>query len=213
MAVITKSRDRKGRNGSLQIAVEGCIGIGKTTLARKLARARKSELLLEAFAQHPFLPDFYANPAAHAFQTEMHFVLLHYHQLRSLEQKADTETFTDFTFYKDRVFADLTLTRAAERSIFSRLYSLLLRRLRAPDMIIYLTGTDGLIIQRLQARNRSIESKIDPGYLRRLKRKLDDSFLRKRQNVLVIDADSFDCIKHPKLVGELSSEIDRRIRL
>src|SRR6266478_1116125 len=134
------------RGNRLHIAVEGCVGVGKTTLATRLASARKSTLVLEEFDKNPFLEEFYLDPTENVFETEMEFLLLHYHQLKNLSKTR--ETITDFTFIKDMVFAQTNITDEAEKEIFIELYQFLLARLPKPDLIIYLKGSDDLIIER-----------------------------------------------------------------
>jgi deoxyguanosine kinase len=191
----------------LHIAIEGCIGIGKTTLATNLAAFRKSALVLEEFEKNPFLGDFYGDPAGNVFETEMQFLLLHYHQLKGLSGSAQ-ETITDFTFAKDLIFGDLNFREKYEKKIFLQLYEFLLARLPAPNLVIYLKGSDGLIIDRIRKRNRTIEQTIDAEYYKMLKRAYDERFLRNASNVHVIDADHFDCIKDSTTVGKISSVID-----
>lgn len=191
----------------LHIAIEGCIGVGKTTLATKLAAFRKSALVLEEFEKNPFLEAFYRNPTANVFETEMQFLLLHYHQLKTLSGSVQ-ESITDFTFAKDLVFGDLNFRMESEKKIFVQLYEFLLSRLSAPDFVIYLKGSDDLIIDRIRKRNRSIEQTIDVEYYKRLKRAYDEAFLHNAINVHVIDADQFDCLNDPMALGKISSLID-----
>ena len=192
------------------IAIEGCIGVGKTTLATKLAAFRKSALVLEEFEKNPFLGVFYRDPIGNVFETEMQFLLVHYHQLKGLSGSAQ-ETITDFTFAKDLIFGDLNFREESEKQIFVHLYEFLLARLSAPDVVIYLKGSDDLIIDRIRKRNRSIEQTIDVEYYKKLKRAYDAVFLHSASNVHVIDADHFDCINDPKAVGKVSSVIDSLI--
>lgn len=113
----------------LHIAIDGCIGVGKTTLATKLADVRKAHVLLEEFEKNPFLSDFYSDPIAHVLETELQFLLLHYHQLKKIPQTSAHETITDFTFLKDLVFAEMNFRDGAEKAMFIQLYEFLLDRL------------------------------------------------------------------------------------
>ena len=192
---------------NLHIAIEGCIGIGKTTLATKLAAFRKAALVLEEFEKNPFLDAFYRDPVANAFETEMQFLLVHYHQLKALPDSAK-ESITDFTFAKDLIFGDLNFREESEKKIFVKLYEFLLTRLPAPDLVIYLKGSDDLIIDRIRRRNRSIEQTIDVEYYKKLKRAYDEVFLRSANNVHVIDADHFDCLNDPTALEKICSVID-----
>jgi deoxyadenosine/deoxycytidine kinase len=191
----------------VHIAVEGCIGVGKTTLATRLADFRKASLVLEEFEKNPFLNAFYQNPFGNVFETEMQFLLLHYHQLKKLPESAK-ESITDFTFGKDLIFGDLNFRVESEKKLFVQLYEFLLARLQTPNVVIYLKGSDDLIIDRIRKRNRSIEQTIEMEYYKKLKRAYDEVFLRSESNVHVIDADHFDCINDPTALEKVSSVID-----
>jgi deoxyguanosine kinase len=196
-------------NGSpnLYIAIEGCVGVGKTTVATKLAALRRAVLVLEEFEKNPFLGAFYCDPIGNVFETEMQFLLVHYHQLKGLSGSGQ-ESITDFTFAKDLIFGDLNFRLESEKKIFVQLYEFLLARLSVPDVVIYLKGSDDLIIDRIRKRNRPIEQTIDVQYYKKLKRAYDEVFLRSASNVHVIDADHFDCINDPTALGKISSVID-----
>jgi deoxyadenosine/deoxycytidine kinase len=191
----------------LHIAIEGCPGVGKTTLATKLAAFRRAALVLEEFEKNPFLGDFYRDPIANAFETEMQFLLVHYHQLKGLARPA-AESIIDFTFAKDLIFGDLNLHKESEKKIFVQLYEFLLTRLTAPDLVIYLKGSNDLIIDRIRRRNRPIEQTIDVEYFKKLKGAYDEAFLRSASNVHVIDADHFDCINDPTPLENICKVID-----
>src|ERR1035438_1422732 len=191
----------------LHIAIEGCIGVGKTTLATKLAAFRKATLVLEEFEKNPFLGNFYRDPIGNVFETEMQFLLLHYHQLKGLSGSAQ-ESITDFTFAKDLIFGDLNFHMESEKKVFVQLYEFLLARLSAPDVVIYLKGSEDLIIDRIRKRNRAIEQTIDVEYYKRLKHAYDEVFLPNASNIHVIDADHFDCMIDPTSVGTISCVIE-----
>ena len=191
-----------------QIAVEGCIGAGKTTWAKALADVRRSSLILEEFDKNPFLPEFYADPVGNVLETELQFLLIHYHQLKRIPAKDGTETITDFAYDKDAIFADLNLPEASEKDMFRRLYRFLAARLRAPDLVIYLRASDDLIFERIRQRNRSMEQDIDTAYFAKLNRAYDDFFVRFAGPHYVIDANQLDCVRQPELVTKVSEAID-----
>jgi deoxyguanosine kinase len=191
----------------LHIAVEGCVGVGKTTLATKIAEFRKTTLLLEEFEKNPFLSDFYKDPIKNVFETEMHFLLLHYHQLKEL-RNASKEIITDFTFEKDQIFAELNFREKSERKVFDGLYEFLKERLPQPDLILYLKGSEDLIIGRIRNRARKIEQVIDEDYFRNLKRAYDRVFLNRGDHIHVVDADHFDCLNNPAALENISLLID-----
>ena len=196
----------------LHIAIDGCTGVGKTTLATTLADARKARLLLEDFEKNPFLGDFYSDPVAHVLETELQFLLLHYHQLKQIQRSTAGETITDFTFFKDLVFAEMNFHSTAEKAIFKQLYEFLLERLPSPDLVIYLKGSDELIIERIRLRNRSIEQKIDVDYFKKLNTAYESHFSSFGGPIHVINADDFDCLNNPAALSELSAAIDARAR-
>jgi deoxyadenosine/deoxycytidine kinase len=196
------------RGSHLHIAVDGCIGVGKTTLATKLADARKAYLLSEHFEKNPFLEDFYSDPAAHVLETELQFLLLHYHQLKQIPRTSAGETISDFTFSKDLIFAGMNFRVATEKTMFVQLYEFLLERLQSPDLVIYLRGSDDLIVKRVRQRNRPIEQKIDVGYFKKLNKAYEDHFSRFDGQIYLIDADKFDCLDDPAVLNDICAAID-----
>ena len=112
------------------VSLEGCIGTGKTTLARLIAEHYSGRVFLEETKKHPFIADFYLDPEGYAFQTEMNFILIHYHQLQRAQKQGLFEhlVFSDFVFDKDRLFADLTLKDPEEQRLFTLTYDLLKQR-------------------------------------------------------------------------------------
>jgi deoxyguanosine kinase len=198
---------RMNVGSKLHIAIEGCLGVGKTTLATKLAAFRKATLVLEEFEKNPFLGDFYRDPIGNVFETEMQFLLVHYHQLKALSSSAYA-TIADFTFTKDLIYGDLNFREESEKKMFVTVYEFLSKRLQVPDLVIYLKGSDELIIDRIKMRNRSIEQSVDLEYFRKLKRAYDDVFLQNKENVHIIDADHFDCLNDPTALERLCLVID-----
>jgi deoxyguanosine kinase len=191
----------------LHIAIEGCVGVGKTTLATKLAQFRNSTLMLEEFEKNSFLPAFYDDPIRNVFETEACFLLIHYHQLKEI-RNAPNEIVTDFTFKKDQVFAELNFRGKLERKVFDQLYDFLSEQLAKPDLILYLKGSEDLIIDRIRNRARKIEQAINPDYFKNLKRAYDRVFLNGGNHIHVIDADHFDWLNNPTALESISSLID-----
>jgi deoxyadenosine/deoxycytidine kinase len=204
--------DAMTRTEHCHVAVEGCIGVGKTTLATKLAQFRRSQLVLEQFEKNPFLEKFYQDPAETAFETESQFLLLHYHQLKAIHHSAQGETITDFTFFKDLVFANTNIADPAEETMFLCLYQFLAARLSSPDLIIYLKGSNDLIIERIQTRKRAMELEIDVGYFKKLNKAYDEFFTSSPHRVHIIHADKFDCLSGTDALEQLSSTIDSLLR-
>jgi len=147
------------------IAVEGCIGVGKSTVARSLAAYRKCKVILERFEENPFLPAFYENRVANATETEFAFVLLHFHQLKEHAAEIEKrEVVADFHLGKDLIYAGLNLHTAETLRIFKELHHNLSTQVAAPSLMICLSAPIELLLERIQRRNRGFELKIDRSY-------------------------------------------------
>ena len=151
------------------IAVEGAIGVGKTTLARRLAATLDATLLLEQPDDNPFLPRFYRDPAASAFSTQMTFLLQRAGQVERLHQRDlfARHCVADFMFEKDRLFAQLTLS-STDLALYSRVFERLSFELPRPDRLLYLTAPIDLLMSRIAQRGREYEDPIEPPYLEAL---------------------------------------------
>ena len=191
------------------IAVEGCIGVGKTTWAQALAKTRQSQLVLENFEDNPFLRSFYEDPQGNALETELHFLLVHYHQLKNIQKKNATETITDFTFVKDSIFANLNISKTEETQMFTHLYNYLLEQLRPVDLVVYIRGSNETILNRIENRQRAGEMKINEDYFIRLNRAYEVFFTQYPGHVYTVQADQVDCIKYPEVVLDVSKDIDK----
>ncbi|MCP4499128.1 MAG: deoxynucleoside kinase [Deltaproteobacteria bacterium] len=151
------------------VAIEGCIGVGKTTLTHLLAVELEGRVVLEQFEDNPFLTDFYKDPVAHAFKTQVFFLLSRFKQQ---EQVAQTDLFkqcvvADYLFSKDRIFAELTLT-GSEMSLYDSVFNALHARIQMPDVIVFLKAPMKVILERIKKRGREMEQDIDVEYLERL---------------------------------------------
>jgi deoxyadenosine/deoxycytidine kinase len=151
------------------IVVEGPIGVGKTTLARRLAASLGGEALLEAPDDNPFLPRFYANPRAHALSTQLFFLLQRAQQMRELTQQDmfARVRVADFMVDKDRLFAELTLD-ADELALYMKVNEQLVREVPVPDLVIYLQAPVDVLLERVASRGVAYEDGIAPRYLHRL---------------------------------------------
>jgi len=151
------------------IVVEGPIGVGKTSLARRLAETFGCELLLEGAADNPFLARFYRNPRAAAMQTQLFFLLQRAQQMQELRQGDMFEPVrvADFLMDKDRLFAGLTLDRE-ELKLYEQVYSHLTIDVPQPDLVIYLQAPVDVLTKRIARRGIASERGMQPGYLRSL---------------------------------------------
>ena len=179
------------------IAIEGNIGSGKTTLAKKLSEDLNSRLLLEEFAENPFLPNFYKSPEENAFPLELFFMAERYHQIKN---STDKDLFrplkiSDYFFVKSRLFAKNNLT-SDQFNLFDRLFKIMFNSLDYPDLVIYLYASVERLKSNIKQRGRVFEQTINKKYLNNIQDTYLDYF--KKQNnfpVLVIDVTAID-FKH-----------------
>ena len=151
------------------VVIEGCIGVGKTTLTHLVADRLDARTVVEVVEENPFLPDFYKDQAAHAFKTQMFFLLSRFKQQESIVQTDLVQKIVvaDYMFAKDRIVAELTLT-GSELALYDQVYRALLQNVRTPDLVIHLRAPMDVIMQRIQRRGRAFERDIDPDYLKDL---------------------------------------------
>ena len=151
------------------IVVEGPIGIGKTTLARRLAESFGSELLLEGPEDNPFLDKFYRDPKSVAFQTQLFFLFQRAQQMQELKQgdMFQPVRVSDFIIEKDRLFAELTLD-TDEFRLYEQVYEHLTVDAPTPDLVIYLQAPTDVLIKRISQRGRKYERNVDTKYLQNL---------------------------------------------
>lgn len=164
-----KSADKPQSNGLTYVAIEGCIGVGKTTLTHLFSEYLCGRTVLEVVEENPFLPEFYADPVAHAFKTQMFFLLSRFKQQESLIQRElfDGAVVADYLFAKDKIFAELTLADH-ELGLYNQVFRALETKVKTPDLVIYLQAPLQVILKRIEKRGRAFEKDIDPAYLERL---------------------------------------------
>jgi len=150
----------------MYIAIEGAIGVGKTTLSRLLSSRFQADLLLEVFEENPFLADFYADRAAYAFQTQIFFLLSRYHQQQDVPQAlvSGNNLIADYTFEKDALFARLNLDGDELDTYFS-VHNALAEKLPLPELIVYLQADTNVLMQRIALRDRPYERNMDREYI------------------------------------------------
>lgn len=193
------------------IALEGPIGVGKTSLAQMLARELNARLTLEDAQGNPFLARFYEDPDKYAFPAQLYFLLTRYNQQRELLQQelfAQT-TVADYLFVKDRIFANLNLT-PDELVLYEQIYRLLDARMAKPDLVVYLLARVEVLAERLRRRNREFERYISYEYLERVSNAYRDFFFYYEEApLLVVDTSEIDFVGTPADLADLIREIDR----
>src|SRR5512147_1994421 len=175
----------------MYVAIEGVIGVGKTTLARLLQAAFDAEILLEVFEENPFLSDFYADRERYAFQTQIFFLLSRYHQQRRTVHETvltGKNLIADYTFAKDSLFARINL-KGDELEMYHRVHEALADKIKHPDLMVYLRADTRMLMQRIAQRDRPYERDMDPGYIEQVNDAYDDFFVNTPHTipVLVID--------------------------
>jgi deoxyadenosine/deoxycytidine kinase len=151
------------------VVVEGPVGVGKTSLARRLAESFETDLLLEGAGENPFLERFYEEPRSGALPAQLFFLFQRARQIQAMRQ-ADLfqpVRVSDFLMEKDRLFAELTLD-ADELQLYEQVYNHLTIDAPVPDLVIYLQAPEDVLLKRIARRGIRYERKIDAGYLRRL---------------------------------------------
>jgi deoxyguanosine kinase len=154
----------------MYIAIEGVIGVGKTTLARLLQPAFQSALLLEVFEENPFLSDFYSDRQRYAFQTQVFFLLSRYQQQRRAVQEAlanGKNLISDYSFEKDALFASINL-QGDELAMYDRVHEALAEKIPLPDLIVYLRASTDVLMQRIASRDRPYERNMERAYIEQL---------------------------------------------
>ncbi len=182
------------------IAIEGVIGVGKTTLARLLQPHFQSELLLEIVEENPFLPRFYEDRARYAFQTQIFFLLSRYRQQRIAVPEAleRGNLISDYLLDKDRIFAHLNL-RGDEWEMYERLYEILADRTVRPDLVVYLRARLDTLMGRIAMRDRAFERAMERDYIEELRRAYEAFFGEyDRAPLLVIGTDHLDYVHRPE---------------
>ena len=151
------------------IVIEGPIGVGKSSLARKLAERLGAELLLELPEENPFLERFYEDIPGYAFQTQLFFLFQRVKQMQAAAQPGmfATSLVTDFLFAKDTLFARLNLGDDEFR-LYSQMYAQAAQQVRDPDLVIWLQASPGTLMRRIRGRAIAMEQRISPDYLQRL---------------------------------------------
>jgi deoxyguanosine kinase len=193
------------------IAIEGVIGVGKTTLARMLSDQLGARLVLEKFEENPFLPNFYKDPEHYAFQTQIFFLLSRYRQQQELFQ-ADlfhSHIVSDYIFEKDKIFAYLTL-RDDELKLYENLLVAIEKTIPLPDLVIYLQSSNDRLLANIKKRGREMEKNMSDEYIKELNEAYNYFFFRyKSTPLLIVKATDIDFVNNPEHFDDLLTQILR----
>jgi deoxyguanosine kinase len=191
------------------IAVEGPVGVGKSTVVERLAERLEAATVLEDWAQNPFLKPFYDNSPGAAFQAELFFLLSRYRQQQELSQRPlfAKATLSDYLFERSKLFAYLNLDDS-ELLIYDKLYALLAEGLPHPDLVVYLQAPTELLWKRIKARGRPEEARLTEEYLAEVNRAYNHYFFHYTQTpLLVVHTADVDFARRPEDVDDLLKQI------
>ncbi len=201
------------RRGGGYIAIEGPIGVGKTSLAQALGLRIGARIVLEDTDSNPFIARFYQDPEKYAFPVQLYFLLTRYNQQRQLAQQDlfAQATVTDYLLAKDRIFARLNLD-PDELVLYEGVYRLLDGQLARPDLVVYIRARVEVLAERLRKRNRTFERHISIEYLESVSAAYRDFFFYYDETpLLVVDSSEIDFVDDPGDLEDLLREIDRTV--
>jgi deoxyadenosine/deoxycytidine kinase len=181
------------------ITIEGNIGAGKTTLALKLAEHLQARLILEEFADNPFLPKFYAEPEQYAFPLELFFMAERYKQLKEMLATRDLftqYTVSDYLFVKSLLFAKMNL-KEDEFGLYQKLFDIINPQLAQPDLLIFLNAPVPKLQQNIRKRNRSYEQQIPDSYLQNVHNMYMQYIRQHPMRTLMVDTTKMDFLHRP----------------
>ena len=182
------------------LVIEGNIGAGKTTLCNRIAKKHNARLILEQYAENPFLPKFYKDPARYSFPLELSFLAARYHQLHQELTSPDlfkSFTVADYFFSKSLIFSQITL-QADEFNLYRSLFDIIYRQLPKPDLYVYLHVPVGKLLDNIRKRGRDYEREIKAEYLEKLQKGYFDYFRSlEGQRILILDVENLDFAGNP----------------
>jgi len=201
----------------MYIAIEGVIGVGKTTLARLLRPMCDAEILLEVFEENPFLSDFYGDRERYAFQTQIFFLLSRYHQQQRTVPDllgAGASLISDYSFAKDGLFARINL-KGDELQMYYKVHEALGEKIPKPNLIVYLRASTAVLMQRIALRDRPYERNMEPDYIDRLNQAYDEFFSGSYDSTsaLIVDTDPLNIVLNPGDLRVVENRIREKLNL
>jgi deoxyguanosine kinase len=200
----------------MYIAVEGVIGVGKTTLVRSLKEAFAAEICLEVFEENPFLARFYEDRERYAFQTQMFFLLSRYHQQRreipGRIHRDNGSLLSDYTFDKDAIFARLNL-EGDELEMYFNIHTALAEKIPKPDLVVYLRADTPVLMERIARRDRSYERNMEWDYIDALNHTYTGYFADYAGEVLTIDTNDIDFVRSREDLDGVENRIRQALKL
>jgi deoxyadenosine/deoxycytidine kinase len=202
----------------MYIAIEGVIGVGKTTLARLLQPIFQAGLLLEVFEENPFLSSFYSDRERYAFQTQVFFLLSRYYQQRRTVQEllAQAENLVaDYTFEKDSLFAQINL-KGDELDMYYRVHEALAEKIVLPDLVVYLRADTEVLMQRIAQRDRLYERNMERAYIEQLNQAYESFYANhqiRRSPVLLVDTNTLDYVRRREDLDQVETRIRQALKM
>ena len=196
------------------ISIEGVIGAGKTSLAKKIVERLDGRLILEQFDTNPFLEKFYVDRKRYAFQTQMFFLINRFKQQQELVQEDLFSEYIicDYIFEKDRIFAYLNLSKD-ELSLYESIYPLLARTLRKPDLVVFLQSSVDRLMYNIKSRNRKVERALTKNYIEELNEAYNHFFFRYNTTpLLIVNSSEIDFVNNEEDFDVLFKQIFREDR-
>jgi len=193
------------------ITIEGNIGAGKTTLANLLAERLNARLILEEFADNPFLAKFYDNPAQYAFSVELFFMAERYKQQKDLVSQQDmfrTLTISDYLFTKCLLFAKVNLPDDEFR-LYQRLFDTMHHQMIQPELLIYLHAPVNKLQENIKKRNRPYEQNIQNDYLYNIQQTYTHYIKQHNMKTLIVDTSDADFIGNPKHLDTILDALEK----
>ena len=191
------------------IAIEGVIGVGKTSLCRLLAEHLNGICLLEDFDSNPFIRDFYRSPRDYAFKTQLYFLISRFkqHLELPLPDLFRSTLIVDYIFQKDRIFASVNLDDD-ELELYNTLWKVLEPKIPAPDIVVYLQASTEHMLNRIKLRGRSYERNISREYLEALNNAYNDFFFHyPLAPVFIVNTDNIDFVSNERDLRDLIENI------